>query len=575
MIYKKLKKYVPEKLGYAYLGIFLAFVAAVCSVLSYYYIYQFLSEIIVNKNIDAALTMSVRIVVLLIAGVLIYFASVMTTHILAFRLETNLKKEGLKRIMNASFSFFDKNESGKVRKMIDDNTVLTHTSVAHLIPDLSSAIFVPALGMVLSFYVDYRLGILFLALIIIGAFIMAKMMGNQDFMKKYMAALDKMNAGAVEYVRGIHVLKIFKANVETLKDFYASVVDYSDLALKYSMSCRRWYVNFQILFNGAFLFVIFFYFMGMDIPEVFLAKFMFYVAFNGIIFIAFMKVMYVGMYVFQANNCIKTIEKVFDEMDENKLNTGTIDEMNVDVIEFKDVSFGYGENLVIENLSFKIEGGKQYALVGASGSGKSTIVKLISGFYKLNSGEIQIGGHSLEEYSEKAISNNISNIFQDARLFKKTIFENVKVGNMDASYEDVMEALHLAQCDEILDKFEDRENTLIGSKGVHLSGGEVQRISIARAILKNAKIVIMDEASAAADPENEYELQKALSNLMQDKTVIMIAHRLSSIRDVDEVLVIDEGKVIERGSHKDLMASDTRYKVLQEEYMRANEWRVK
>lgn len=575
MIYKKLKKYVPEKLGYAYLGIFLAFVAAVCSVLSYYYIYQFLSEIIVNKNIDAALTMSVRIVVLLIAGVLIYFASVMATHILAFRLETNLKKEGLKRIMNASFSFFDKNESGKVRKMIDDNTVLTHTSVAHLIPDLSSAIFVPALGMVLSFYVDYRLGILFLALIIIGAFIMAKMMGNQDFMKKYMAALDKMNAGAVEYVRGIHVLKIFKANVETLKDFYASVVDYSDLALKYSMSCRRWYVNFQILFNGAFLFVIFFYFMGMDIPEVFLVKFMFYVAFNGIIFIAFMKVMYVGMYVFQANNCIKTIEKVFDEMDENKLNTGTIDEMNVDVIEFKDVSFGYGENLVIENLSFKIEGGKQYALVGASGSGKSTIVKLISGFYKLNSGEIQIGGHSLEEYSEKAISNNISNIFQDARLFKKTIFENVKVGNMDASYEDVMEALHLAQCDEILDKFEDRENTLIGSKGVHLSGGEVQRISIARAILKNAKIVIMDEASAAADPENEYELQKALSNLMQDKTVIMIAHRLSSIRDVDEVLVIDEGKVIERGSHKDLMASDTRYKVLQEEYMRANEWRVK
>lgn len=575
MIYKKLKKYVPEKLGYAYLGIFLAFVAAVCSVLSYYYIYQFLSEIIVNKNIDAALTISVRIVVLLIAGVLIYFASVMATHILAFRLETNLKKEGLKRIMNASFSFFDKNESGKVRKMIDDNTVLTHTSVAHLIPDLSSAIFVPALGMVLSFYVDYRLGILFLALIIIGAFIMAKMMGNQDFMKKYMAALDKMNAGAVEYVRGIHVLKIFKANVETLKDFYASVVDYSDLALKYSMSCRRWYVNFQILFNGAFLFVIFFYFMGMDIPEVFLVKFMFYVAFNGIIFIAFMKVMYVGMYVFQANNCIKTIEKVFDEMDENKLNTGTIDEMNVDAIEFKDVSFGYGENLVIENLSFKIKGGKQYALVGASGSGKSTIVKLISGFYKLNSGEIQIGGHSLEEYSEKAISNNISNIFQDARLFKKTIFENVKIGNMDASYEDVMEALHLAQCDEILDKFEDRENTLIGSKGVHLSGGEVQRISIARAILKNAKIVIMDEASAAADPENEYELQKALSNLMQDKTVIMIAHRLSSIRDVDEVLVIDEGKVIERGSHKDLMASDTRYKVLQEEYMRANEWRVK
>lgn len=575
MIYKKLKEYAPEKLGYAYLGIFLAFIAAFCSVASYYYIYHFLSEIIINKNIDVALAMSIRIVILLIASALVYFASVMSTHLLAFRLETNLKKEGLKRIMKASFSFFDKNESGRVRKIIDDNTVLTHMSVAHLIPDLSSAVFVPLLGAILSFYVDYRIGILFLILFVTGLILMTKMMGNQNFMKKYMAALDKMNAGAVEYVRGIHVLKVFKANVEALKDFYDSVVDYSDLAFKYSMSCRNWYVSFQVLFNGAFLFVLFFYFMGMDIPETFLVKFMFYAIFNGIIFIAFMKVMYVGMYIFQANNCIEIIENMFNEMDENKLNTGKLDEMDINSIEFENVCFGYDENLVIDDLSLKIEGGKQYALVGASGSGKSTIAKLISGFYKLNSGEIKIGGHSLEEYSEKAISNNIANIFQDARLFKKTIFENVKVGNMDASYEEVMEALHLAQCDEILDKFEDRENTLIGSKGVHLSGGEVQRISIARAILKKAKIVIMDEASAAADPENEYELQKALSNLMKGKTVIMIAHRLSSIRDVDEILVVDEGKVIERGSHKELMAKDTRYKALQEEYMRANEWRVK
>ena len=243
-------------------------------------------------------------------------------------------------------------------------------------------------------------------------------------------------------------------------------------------------------------------------------------------------------------------------------------------IEFDHVSFGYSDNMVLEDLSFQLGEGKTYALVGSSGSGKSTIAKLISGFYNVDKGEIRIGGVSLNAYSNEAIINNISFVFQNAKLFKTSIYENIALAKRDAKREEVMEALRLAGCQSIIDKFKDAEETVIGSKGVYLSGGEKQRIAIARAILKNANIVIMDEASASIDPDNEFELQKAFKNLMKNKTVIMIAHRLSSIREVDEILVLDEGKIVERGSDEELMSKESKYKRLQEMYGIANEWRV-
>ena len=230
--------------------------------------------------------------------------------------------------------------------------------------------------------------------------------------------------------------------------------------------------------------------------------------------------------------------------------------------------------MVLKDLSFKLESGKYYALVGSSGSGKTTIAKLISGFYRVDNGSIKIGGKSIEQYTKKSIIDAISFVFQDAKLFKISIIENVLLAKNGASREEAMNALHLAGCDSILEKFKDRENTIIGSKGVYLSGGEKQRIAIARAILKNSNIIILDEASASIDPENEYELQRALKNLIKGKTVIMIAHRLTSIRNVDEILVVENGQIIERGSDKDLMSKDTKYKKLQEKFNSANEWRV-
>lgn len=575
MIYKKLRKYVPERIGFAYVGVLMALAAAALSVVSYYYLYGFLKKIIVETDVAGAVPLAMRVVIFLIANTVVYFLAAWTTHMLAFRLETNLKKQGIRHLMNASFSFFDKNESGRIRKIIDDNTAMTHSSVAHLIPDLTTAIFAPLLGIPLTFYVDWRMGLLFTVSFLSGMLFIRNMMGDQNFMEQYMTASDKMNSGAVEYVRGIQVLKIFKSNVRSLKEFYRSVTEYADLALKYSLSCRRWYVLFQVFYNSVFLVTLFFGYGGTVNPREQLAGFLFYALFNGILYLALNKVMYVGMYTYQASSCIEKIETLFGEMEEKKRAAGQRKTMDSTSIEFRDVTFGYEEKKIVEHLSFRLEEGKTYALVGASGSGKSTLARLVSGFYRLDGGQILIGGHDISEYTERVMTRNIANVFQDTKLFKKSIYENVQLGRPGATREEVMEALKLAQCNEILEKLEKRENTVIGSKGVHLSGGEMQRIAIARAILKDAKIIILDEASAAADPENEYELQLAFANLMKGKTVIMIAHRLSSITGVDEILVIDNGKVMERGSHKALMAYDSAYKKLQEEFMQANEWRVR
>lgn len=575
MIYKKLKTYVPERIGLAYAGILMALAGAAFSVVSYYYLYRFLRKIIVDADVEGAVSLAGFVVIFLIANTVVYFLALWSTHMLAFRLETNLKKQGIRHLMRASFDFYDRNESGRIRKIIDDNTAMTHSSVAHMIPDLTTAVFVPLFGIPLAFYADWRIGVLFTVSFLSGALFIRNMMGDQNFMTQYLAASDKMNSGAVEYVRGIHVLKIFKTSVQSLKEFYQSVTEYADLALQYSLSCRRWYVIFQVLYNAIFLAALFFGYGGSADLRSQLVGFLFYALFNGVLYLALNKVMYLGMHIYQATSCIEKIEMLFGEMEEKKLPAGQREEMDGYSIEFRDVTFGYEEQKIVENLSFKLEEGKTYALVGASGGGKSTLARLISGFYRLDSGQIFIGGHDISEYTEKAMTKNIANVFQDAKLFKKSIYENVKLGRPEATREKVMEALYLAQCDEILDKLEKREDTVIGSKGVHLSGGEVQRIAIARAILKDAKIIILDEASAAADPENEYELQLAFANLMKGKTVIMIAHRLSSITGVDEILVIDDGKVIERGNHRELMGQDSAYRNLQEEFMKANEWRVR
>lgn len=576
-IYKKLFAYVQDKKYLGFFAIIFSVISAVITVYGYYLIYRFLDNLIIHTDLSGAENLAIKSALILTAGAIFYFASGAFSHLLGFRLETNLRKRGIDGLENASFRFFDLNPSGKIRKIIDDNAAQTHQVVAHMIPDSSQAIITPVLVLVLGFIVSIRVGITLLALTIIGCLILGAMMGEQKFMKIYQEALSKLSAETVEYVRGMQVVKIFRANVESFKSFYKAIKDYSKYAYDYSLSCKKPYVLYQWLFFGliAILIIPIVYFMtSLGSAKMILLELIMILFLSGVLFVSFMRMMWYSLYISQGNYAVDTLEALYKEMQKDKLEHGNLNNFKNYNIEFDNVSFAYNDKAVIENLSFSLQEGKSYALVGSSGSGKSTVAKLISGFYNVNEGSIKIGGIPISEYSDEALIKAISFVFQDSKLFKKSIYENVALANKDAVKDDVMRALRLAGCDLILDKFPEREKTIIGSKGVYLSGGEKQRIAIARAILKDSQIIIMDEASASIDPDNEFELQKAFKNLMKDKTVIMIAHRLSTIKDVDEILVMDNGKIIERGSDKELMSRDTRYKRLQELFNSANEWRV-
>ncbi|AME09186.1 MULTISPECIES: ABC transporter ATP-binding protein [Gemella] len=575
-VYKKILYYVPKERYLVYLGILFSIFSVISTISAYYYFNEFLNKLVIDNNISDSKYYAFVIVGFLVGSSILYGISGIITHVLGFRLETNLRKYGINGLSNASFSFFDTHSSGKTRKIIDDNAEQTHMIVAHLIPDNARAILTPILILILGFIVNWKVGVSLVVLCLVSGLALSLMMGEKNFMDIYQKSLERLSSETVEYVRGIQVIKIFGINVLSFKALHNAIKDYSKYALDYSMSCKRGYVGFQLFFYGfiAIIIPIVIFFIDMSDPRQLTVELIMILFLSGVLFVSIMGIMYVSMYAYLGTSVVEKLENIFNEMQSNKLSFGDKEEFKNFDIEFENVNFGYNEKLILNNLSFKLEENKSYAFVGSSGSGKSTIAKLISGFYKISSGAVKIGGENIESYKEEALIKNISFVFQSVKLFKNSIYENVKLGRDDATYEEVMEALHLAGCDTILDKFKDRENTIIGTKGVYLSGGEKQRIAIARAILKDAKIIIMDEASAAVDPDNEYELQRAFANLIKDKTVIMIAHRLSSIRNVDEILVVDNGKIIERGSDKELMSIDSSYKEFQRVYGQANEWRV-
>ena len=575
-VYKKILSYVPKERYLAYIGILLSMLSVVFKVWGYYYLSKFLIEIIVYNNIENAKYYGFCIVGLLIIGITLYGIAGLVTHVLGFRLETNLRKYGIEGLSKASFSFFDTHPSGKTRKIIDDNATDTHMIVAHLIPDNAGAILMPILLLVLGFFVSLKVGIILIILSIVGGISLSMMTGEKEFMKIYQESLETLSSETVEYVRGIQVIKIFGISIESFKALNTAIKNYSKYSLEYAMSCKRGFVGFQWFFFSfiAMVIPILLLFFNIEDPKMLAVELIMVLFLSGALFVSLMAIMYVSMYAFMGQSVVEKLESIFEEMNSNKLTFGSNEKFENYNITFENVSFGYTDKKIINDLSFSLEENESYALVGSSGSGKSTIAKLISGFYKVDSGVIKIGNRSISSYSEEALINNIAFVFQNVKLFKTSIYDNVKIGKADASYEEVMTAMNLAGCNSILDKFSEREQTQIGTKGVYLSGGEKQRIAIARAILKDAKIIIMDEASAAVDPENEYELQRAFSNLIKDKTVIMIAHRLPSIRNVDEILVMDNGEIIERGTDRELMAVDGEYKKLQSLYNKANEWRV-
>lgn len=578
-LYKKLFSYIPERRLHGILASLLTAVGIFLEFYAYYLIWILLKNVFTGGVLSEERSLAIKILILFIAYGLLYFMGLWMSHLAGFRLETRLRERGIRHLLRASNTFFDLNNSGEVRKIIDNNVEQTHMIVAHLIPDQTAAFLTPILMIILTFLLDLYLGIFFIVIVLISLVLVKNMMGDQSFMKKYMDMLDEMNAGAVEYVRAMPVVKIFNAPLIGFKKLYDSILVYKDMVYKYSMSCRVPYVIFQWLLN---IFIITPIFLGIFMvnrgadPGLWAAKILFFTLFMGIFFSNTMKIMYVSMFVFQANSAVDNLENLFKEMKAKEIEFGNQREFLNKNIEFKNVDFSYdGENKILNNFSLSLEEDKVYALVGSSGSGKSTIAKLISGLYPVDSGEILIGNKNISSYDKESLMKNIGIVFQNPQLFQGiSIFENVKLGKSDASDEEVLRALKLARCDEFIDKFKEGYDVVIGAEGVNLSGGEKQRVSIARIFLKNPKIIIMDEASAAADPENEYELQRAFKELIKNRTTIMIAHRLTSIRGVDEILLIEDGKLIERGSHDKLYKEDSKYKKFVEMYMKANEWRV-
>ena len=387
-----------------------------------------------------------------------------------------------------------------------------------------------------------------------------------------------MNNSAVEYVRGISVIKAFGQTTFSFKTFYDSIMSYGNYAKQYAMSWRVPMSSFVAIVNSSFFFLILFGLISITKTndyKAFVLSFIFYTIASALVSITLMKLMYVNSYSLMVKMAIDDIYKILEEKPLENI-TKEI-KLNDFDISFKNVSFQYENTEIpaIEDISFNALPNTITALVGASGSGKSTIANLILRFYDINKGSIEIGGVNIKDMNYSQLMKTVSFVFQDSKLLKATLFENVKYGNPNASKEEVIKAMELAQCEDIINKFPDGINTKIGTKGVYLSGGEVQRISIARAILKNSPIIVFDEATSFADPENEYQIHLALNKLIKNKTVIMIAHRLKTIKDADLILVLDNGKIIERGNHNELIKLNGKYKRMYDNYKNALNWSVK
>ena len=582
---KRLFEYADN---YKYLTIaswVLATVSAFIALVPFYYIWRLIKEVIrVSPDFDRAQNLSAYgwcAVGSAVLAMLIYMGGLICSHLAAFHVQTTMRSRLMRHIMSLPLGSMDEDGSGKVRKIINESSAATETYLAHQLPDKCVATATPIGLVVLLLVFDWRLGLLSLIPVVLGFAIMSTMMGAnmKKKMEEYQNALEEMSSEAVEYVRGIPVVKTFGQSVFSFKRFRDSIKKYEKWTIAYTKDLRVPMMGLTTAINSVFAILIAatFWLGGVksgSVDGTFLLNLMFYIIITPIITVTMTKMMYAGENVMIVEDALNRIDGLLEK---KTLPQSVNPEKPQDAsISFKNVSYRYdgASDDAIHNISLDIKSGEHIAFVGPSGGGKSTLAKLIARFADVNSGFIEIGGVNVKNIKASDLMNTVSFVFQDSKLLKMSIFDNVRMGNKNAMREEVIEALHNAQCDDIIEKLPGGIDTVIGSKGTYLSGGETQRIAIARAMLKNAPILILDEATAFADPDNEAKVQAAFSKLSEGKTVIMIAHRLSSVTEVDRIYVLKNGQICQSGTHENLLSQDGLYAHMWKEFNKSVSWKV-
>ena len=512
-----------------------------------------------------------------VLAVLVYIGALMCSHMGAFRVATNLRIQTMRHIVKLPLGAAENFGSGKLRKIVNESSGAAETYLAHQLPDRAGAIATPIGLLVLLLSFDWRLGLLSLVPVLLGFLIMMSMTGAkmQEKMKEYQDALDDMANEAVEYVRGIPVVKTFGQTIFSFKKFKSSIDRYQKWVIAYTKQLRMPMICYTAAINGVFVFLIAggLIFTRGGVSREFLLNLIFYIIITPVISLTLTKIMFQSENAMIVDDALQRIDRVLRLVPLKETeNPGRIQDASV---ELEKVRFSYdGEKDALKDVSLSISSGQTVAFVGPSGGGKTTLANVISRFFDVQSGTVKIGGVDVRRIPKKELMNTVSFVFQNSRLIKASIFDNVRLGKPDATRQEALEALKNAQCQDILDKLPDGMDTVIGTKGVYLSGGEQQRIAIARVMLKNAPILILDEATAFADPDNEAKVQAAFSRLSEGKTVIMIAHRLSTVAHADRIYVVKDGRIAESGTFGELKRQGGIFENMWNNYQTSVQWKV-
>ena len=577
----RLMGYAGNYRYFTYASWVLSAVSALVALVPFVYIWKILRDVL-NAAPDYAQAVNIphygwMAVLFAVLAYLIYIAALMCSHLSAFRVATNLRLEVSEHLATLPLGFTETFGSGKLRKIIHESTGAAETFLAHQLPDKYNAMATPIGLLVLLLVFDWRLGLLSLVPVALGFVIMSAMTGRRmaDKMRQYGNALESMSNEAVEYVRGIPVVKTFGQSVFSFKKFKATIDEYEKWVIAYTKELRMPMMLYTAAINGVFAFLIVggLLFTRNGVTSEFLLNLLFYIIITPVISLTLTRIMYMSENELVVADALARVDSVLDAepVPENDHPRHPKDAS----VSLKDVHFSYdGKTDVIKGVSLKIQPGQMVAFVGPSGGGKSTLANLICRYFDVQSGSVRVGGADVRDIPKEELMDTISFVFQNSRLLKGSILDNVRLGRAQATEAEVLAALKAAQCMDIVEKFPEGIHTVIGTKGVYLSGGEQQRIAIARAMLKNAPILLLDEATAFADPDNEAKVQAAFAQLAKGKTVLMIAHRLSTVANADCIYVVQDGQIVESGTKDELCAQNGLFARMWQDYQASVQWKV-